>query len=59
MTKNQKVLYDLMEDYFYSCKQNGYSDFEVWCEDNIENELQKDLLFAIVEHVNSIAWLLF
>ena len=38
MNENKKALYDLMENYFYDCEQNGYSDFETWCEDNIQND---------------------
>lgn len=57
--ENKKVLADLMENYFYDCDQNGYSDFEVWCEDNLENEEQESLLHQIKDHINVIAGLLY
>ena len=59
MNENKKVLYDLMENYFYDCEQNGYSDFETWCEDNIQNDEQESLLYEMLEHVNAIAGILF
>lgn len=59
MIENKKVLYDLMENYFYDCEQNGYSDFNVWCEDNIQNEEQESLLYEMQGNVNAIAGLLF
>ena len=59
MDKNQRALYDLMENYFYDCKENGYSDFGVWCEDNIDNDEQESLMYEMKEHVNAIAVLLF
>lgn len=59
MDKNKKALYDLMENYFYDCEQNGYSDFDGWCEDNIQNEEQKKLYNELREHINAIADLLF
>ena len=59
MNKNKKALYDLMENYFYHCEQNGYSNFEMWCEDNLENEEQESLAYEMKEHINTIAGLLF
>ena len=59
MNENKKALYDLMENYFYDCEQNGYSDFETWCEDNIQNDEQESLLYEMLEHVNAIAGMLF
>lgn len=59
MNKNKKVLYDLMENFFYNCELNGSSDFEIWCEDNLTNDEQESLLYEMKEHVNAIAELLF
>ena len=59
MNENKKALYDLMENYFYDCEQNGSSDFETWCEDNIQNDEQESLLYEMLEHVNTIAGILF
>lgn len=59
MNENKKVLCDLMENYLNDCKQNGYTDFEEWCEDNIQNDEQESLLYEMQEHVNVIAGLLF
>lgn len=59
MDKNKKALYDLMQNYLYDCERNGYSDFGVWCEDNLENKEQELLLFEIVNHVNAITEVLF
>ena len=58
-TDSEKVLLNLMENYFHNCEQNGYSDFGVWCEDNIENDEQESLVYEIKEHVNAIAGMLF
>ena len=57
MNENKKALYDLMENYFYDCEQNGYSDFETWCEDNIQNDEQESLLYE--KRVLSIEFNLF
>lgn len=59
MKEDKIVVYDLVENYLYYCKQYGYTDFETWCEDNIENDEQESLVFEIKEHVNAIAGLLF
>ena len=50
---------DFKGGYFYDCEQNGYSDFETWCEDNIQNDEQESLLYEMLEHVNAIAGILF
>lgn len=59
MDKNKQKLYDLMENYFYDCEQNGYSDFGIWCEDNLDNDEQESLLYEMRDHVNTIAGILF
>ena len=59
MDDNKKALYNLMENYFYYCEVNGHCEFEMWCEDNIENDEQKKLFNAINNHVEAIADILF
>lgn len=38
--------------------ENGSSDFEIWCEDNLENEKQIELMKQVCDHVNTITYLL-
>lgn len=59
MNKDKKAIYDLMENYFYYCEENGHCEFEMWCEDNIENDEQRKLFNAISVHAEAIADLLF
>lgn len=59
MNENQKHLYEMMDNYFYDCKQNGVSDFRIWCEDNIENEEQETYMEMIADHVDAIAYSLY
>lgn len=33
MDKTQEKIFDLLENYFEYCKANGFTDFEIWCED--------------------------
>ena len=49
------AVYGLMQNYFYDCELHGHSDFEVWCEDNLENDEQNRLFLEIKEHVDAIA----
>lgn len=59
MNKDKEALYNLMENYFYNCELYGYSTFESWCDDNLENEEQKRLMLEMESWVDNIAWLLF
>ena len=59
MNRNKKALYGLMENYFYYCETHGFTDFEMWCEDNLENDEQESLAYEMKEHVSAIAGLLF
>jgi len=59
MNENKKHMFDMIENYFYYCEDNGYTEFEMWCEDNIENEEQESLFYEMMDHVNTIAGLLF
>lgn len=36
MNETQEKIYGLLESYLEYCKTNGYTEFEVWCEDNID-----------------------
>lgn len=55
----KKHLYELMENFFYDCSENGVSDFKTWCEDNIDTANEQSLLDDIYEEVNHIASKLF
>lgn len=57
--EDKKKVCDLISNYIYNCNQYGYSDFEVWCKDNIGNIIQKELVDAIKVEVNHIADKLF
>lgn len=55
MDKNKKHIADLIENFFYDCEQNGVSDFNVWCKDNLENAAQLDILELVANSVQTIA----
>lgn len=57
--EDKEALYSLMENYFFDCHMNGHSEFETWCEDNIENDEQRKLFDDIKEYVEAIADTLF
>ena len=59
ISEDKETLYSLMANYFYDCHMNGHSEFEMWCEDNIENDEQRRLFSAINDHVEAIADILF
>ena len=59
MNKAQEKINGLLESYLEYCKTNGYTDFEVWCEDNINTINEAALLDDIYEEVNYIADKLF
>ncbi len=52
---DKKVLYDLMNNYFVDCEISGHSEFKTWCEDNLENAAQEQMLEKIQAHVEAIA----
>ena len=56
MDKTQEKIFDLLENYFEYCKTNGFTDFEIWCEDNIN---ENKLVESIYMEVNYIADKLF
>ena len=59
MSKDKKAMCDLIANYFCYCEENGHCEFEMWCEDNIENDEQRKLFDIINNHVETIADLLF
>lgn len=59
MDRDKRAVYDLVKNYFHDCEMNGHSEFEMWCEDNIENEEQRRLFNIINDHVEAIADTLF
>ena len=32
MNETQEKVYGLLENYLEYCKENGYTDFKIWCE---------------------------
>ena len=54
MNETQENIYVLLES-----KTNGYTEFEVWCEDNIDTISEEALLQDIYQKVNYIADKLF
>lgn len=59
MNKAQEKINGLLKSYLEYCKTNGYTDFEVWCEDNIDTINEAALLDDIYEEVNYVADKLF
>ena len=59
MDEAKKTIKGLIENYFYDCEQNGYSDFDVWCEDNINTEQEEKLFNEVKDHVYAIASILY
>lgn len=59
MDKTQEKIFDLLENYFEYCKTNDFTDFEIWCEDNINNINENKLVESIYMEVNYIADKLF
>lgn len=56
--RNKIWLFDLLESYMMYCREDGYTDFHVWCQDNIENVNQEALLSEIGDKVNEVMSLL-
>lgn len=59
MDKAQIKIYGLLENYLEYCKTNGFTDFEIWYEDNIDSANEKGLVQDIYREVNHIADKLF
>lgn len=59
MDKTREKVYDLIVNYFEYCKANGYTDFKMWCEDNIDTINEDRLVEDIYQEVNCVADKLF
>lgn len=59
MNEIQKKVYSLLENYLCYCENFGYTDFEVWCEDNIDSDQEMELAVQVYRAVNQIADKLF
>ena len=59
MNETQEKIYGLLESYLEYCRTNGYTEFEVWCEDNIDTINDDALVQDICQEVNHIADKLF
>lgn len=59
MNKAQFKVYGLLEDYLEYCKENGYTDFKIWCEDNIDNINEDRIVDRIYQEVNHVVDKLF
>lgn len=59
MNETQEKIYGLLESYLEYRKTNGYTEFEVWCEDNIDTVDEDSLVQDIYQEVNHIADKLF
>lgn len=59
MNETKKKIYGLLESYLEYCRTNGYTEFEVWCEDNIDTISKETLVQDICQEVNHIADKLF
>lgn len=59
MNDIQNKVYGLLENYFEYCKENGYTEFDVWCKDNIDTVDEQWLVDTIYQEVNYVADKLF
>lgn len=59
MNEVQTKIYELLESYLDYCKENGYTDFKIWCDDNIDTIDEDYLLDKIYQEVNYVADKLF
>lgn len=59
MNEAQEKVYGLMENYFEYCRLNGYTEFEMWCEDNTNTVDECNIVTKICQSVNYIASELF
>ena len=57
--KAQEKVFGLVESYFEEGRRNGYHDFKMWCEDNIDNDIEKRIVETIINEVNAIGTWLF
>jgi len=59
MNETQEKVYGLLGSYLEYCKTNRYTDFRMWCEDNIDTINEDALIEDIYEEVNYVADKLF
>ena len=59
MNDIQTKIYGLLESYLEYCKENGYTDFKIWCEDNIDTINEDWMVDKIYQEVNYVADKLF
>ena len=59
MNEAQVKIYGLMENYFEYCEANGYTEFRMWCLDNIDTIAEEDIVTEIYRSVDHIASELF
>jgi hypothetical protein len=59
MNDVQEKVYGLLESYLEYCKGNGYTDFKIWCEDNIDTIDEDRIVDSIYQEVNYVADKLF
>lgn len=52
--QNKRRLFDLLESYMMYVREEGYTDFGTWCQDNIEGKEQMDLLIAMYDKVSAV-----
>jgi hypothetical protein len=57
-SKAKKKVFKLVQSYFEECERNGWHDFEMWCKDNIDNDIEKILVKKVANEVTHIGdWL--
>lgn len=59
MDENKSAILALIENYFYHCEKYGHSDFDEWCDDNLENTEQTELFEKVAAAVATISEVLF
>lgn len=59
MNDVQEKVYGLLESYLEYCKENGYTDFKIWCVGNIDSIDEDYLIDKIYQEVNYMADKLF
>lgn len=57
--KAKEKVIGLLENYFEEGRINGYHYFKMWCEDNIDNDIEKRIVETIINEVNAIGTWLF
>ena len=55
----RRAILDLIQNYLNDCAENGHSDFEMWCEGNLNNCREMGLFKMVVDGVNELSDILF